>query len=402
MIGFRYFRRRAPRLSILAMLAATAWSGNRLRRISPDDLPPALSILFPLFENDINGIERRTQARLSEGLRDHLIFYVLQSRRFTKEARIEPALSARTYIEAGNLIPEPVVRRVGDFIHAPQNLDSRIQLFRAALHPDKSLLLGEYARVMRFLYAKEFSGAQVAGLYQQRGLSTDTQVEANFAVWNALAVLKANQPNLSLSKILVVGPGLDLAPRTDFFDDLPPQSYQPFAIADALLGLKLARPEDVRVHCVDVNPSVVEAIHSTRTLRLAPHQMDGDYQLYFRALGTNIGERIGDDIRIQPRIRRAVTAEQMNILTERIDGAKFDAIIATNILLYFDHQELALALTNMRQMLAEGGFLITNELRPEVESDAQALGLTPVQGRTIKMGGSATNPLYDAFVIFKR
>ncbi len=384
------------------LAAAAAWNSSPVKRVSQGDLPPSLRILFPNFESDLRVIERRTEARLSEGQRDHLIFYVLQSRRFTRLARIEPALSARSYVEGGGVVPEPVKRRFRDFLHAPQRLDPRIELFRQELRPDESLLLAEYARVMKFLYAKEFAGASVAELYQQRGLNTDTQVEANYAVWNALAVLKANQPRLTLSRVLIVGPGLDLAPRTAFSDELPPQSYQPFMIADALLGLKLATPENLRVHCVDVNPSVVEAIAATRTLRIKPQNNDLEYQVYFHALGAHVGQRTGNRIRIQPSIQRAVTAERMNILTDQIAGTKFDAIIATNILIYFDHQELALALTNMRKMIVEQGFLITNELRPEVESDARALGLKPVQGRTIRIGGSEKSPLYDAFVIFRK
>ena len=68
-----------------------------------------------------------------------------------------------------------------------------------------------YARAMGFLYEKEFKAPhnQVAGLYQTRGHSTGTKVEANYAVWNALGVLKAMQPGLAIGRVLVVAPGLD-------------------------------------------------------------------------------------------------------------------------------------------------------------------------------------------------
>ena len=82
-------------------------------------------------------------------------------------------------------------------------------------------LVAEYARTMRFLYEKE-SGQQSdhppADLYQERGFATDTQMEANFSVWTALSVLKALEPKPAVQRILIVGPGLDLAPRTSLLD----------------------------------------------------------------------------------------------------------------------------------------------------------------------------------------
>src|SRR5262249_52453800 len=130
------------------------------------------------------------------------------------------------------------------------------------------------------LYQKEFAAkritdpqqlaAFISSLYQDRGHSTDTQIEANFAIHLALSLLRAQAPATRLNKVLVIGPGLDFAPRTDLIDFIGPQSYQPFALTDALLGLKLADPSGLRVHCVDINDRVISYLqglprrHATR------------------------------------------------------------------------------------------------------------------------------------------
>ena len=51
----------------------------------------------------------------------------------------------------------------------------------------------------------------VADLYRARGLSTDTAVEAGYVVYNGLGVVKALDPTRTIRRVLIVGPGLDLA-----------------------------------------------------------------------------------------------------------------------------------------------------------------------------------------------
>src|SRR5207247_8281740 len=116
-------------------------------------------------------------------------------------------------------------------------------------------------RVARFLYKKEFTSgvtaAEVAPLYQTRAHSSDTQIEAGFGVYLGLGVLHALEPGRRIRRVLVVGPGLDFAPRTDLIDVVEPQIYQPFTIADALLALSISAEADLKVASVDVNPRVV-------------------------------------------------------------------------------------------------------------------------------------------------
>jgi len=55
------------------------------------------------------------------------------------------------------------------------------------------------------------SPAAVASLYQSRGHSSDTEIEAGYAVYVALATLKQLEPQRRIARVLIVGPGLDLA-----------------------------------------------------------------------------------------------------------------------------------------------------------------------------------------------
>ena len=77
-------------------------------------------------------------------------------------------------------------------------------------------------------------------MYQTRGHSSDTEIEAGYAVYAALATLKQLDPAKTIARVLIVGPGLDLAPRTALLEAADPQSYQPFAVVDALRALGVA------------------------------------------------------------------------------------------------------------------------------------------------------------------
>ena len=181
---------------------------------------------------------------MREGDLDHLIFYALQSTHFTKLPPIEPALSAKALVQAldpaerdgflrGQAAREPSVpaavrARVAAFVEAldSSSRDPRLAYFRALVQttfPDRrgreAALHREYLRAMRFIYQKEFvaqpaGAAAVAELYRARGLSTDTAVEAGYVVYTGLGIIRALEPERRIRRVLIVGPGLDLAPRT--------------------------------------------------------------------------------------------------------------------------------------------------------------------------------------------
>jgi SAM-dependent methyltransferase len=289
-------------------------------------------------------------------------------------------------------------------------------------------LFPDYVRVARFLYKKEFEAtdaAQVAELYRTRAHSSDTQIEAGFGVYTGLGAIHAVDPALRVRSVLVVGPGLDVAPRTDLVDAIPPQSYQPFAVADALLGLSLAAEDALEIQSVDINPRVVDYFDRIGQAPVLLHLFTGvpedpaapfsdDYRAYLRQLGRSIGEpaapppslaadrRYQRSIQVRPTVVRALTARRMNVVTERIADKQFDLVVVTNVLAYFGDDDLALALTNVAAMLRPGGYLLHNESRGGLVAAADSAGFMTKQMRTVVLGGTKERPLYDTVWVQQR
>jgi chemotaxis methyl-accepting protein methylase len=68
-------------------------------------------------------------------------------------------------------------------------------------------------------------------------------------------------------------------------------------------------------------------------------------------------------VAVRPSIVTALTPADVNIIVERLplrDDERFDLIVATNILVYYDAFEQSLALANIAKMLKPGGFFLTN------------------------------------------
>ncbi len=393
------------------------------------------SALFPSY---VQQIRQANAKRVREGDLDHLIFYALQSTHFTALPPIEPALSAKALVENGGRVPPEVRPRIAALLKALEATsgDPRIVYFRALVNasfPDRATreaaLLREYERVMRFIYDKEFVAQKagpgaVAELYRGRGLSTDTAVEAGYVVYTGLGVVKSLDPDRRIRRVLIVGPGLDLAPRTSFVEAGPPESYQPWAVIDALVSLGLARLDDLTVVGADINPRVVD--HLRRSHDAAPAltlvsgiaetatmKLSQDYRDYFGQLGRAIGEvkdgaapqrlegHLARTVRVRPAAAHALEAERLDIVTERLDGPAFDLVIATNILPYFDDTQLLLAMSNIGSMLAPGGIFLHNEARPLLGDVTAALGFPFEQSRHVVLASptGAAAPLFDSVFI---
>jgi len=410
------------------------------------------------FAEYVQRVEADTERRVAEGEREHLIHYALQSSRFTDRPPIEPAVSARQFVERlsddertrllqdASYVPRarwPAAERwrVADLLGAfrKEPADARLAYFRTLVRweqPQAAMdaLFVDYVRVAKFLYRKEFQSsssradrvAQIAALYESRPHSSDTQIEAGYGVYLGLGTLHALEPTLRIQRALVVGPGLDLAPRTEMIEAVDPQSYQPLAVADALLALSLASERDLHVHSVDVNPRVVSALQNVARAPLTLHLFTGiaetagqpfgtDYRAYVRDLGRAIGgatvapRPIAADrhylhsIAVRPAVTRAMSAGRLNIVTERVvDEPPFDVAVATNVLTYFDDRQLALALVNIAAMLRPGGYLLHNESRPSLIETAARIGLPLQHSRTAVLGGTPAQPLYDTIWLHQK
>lgn len=407
------------------------------------------------FPSYLERIRKTNAQRVREGDLDHLVFYLLQSTRFTSLPPIEPALSAKALVDAltdqertaflrdssapSPRVPTDVHARAAALVRALESpgSDERLAYFREVAETSfpvrrerSAALIREYIRAMRFVYEKEFiaqksasPAAQVAALYRSRGLSTDTAVEAGYLVYLGLGIVKSLAAERQIRRVLIVGPGLDLAPRTALHEEGPPQSYQPWAVIDALVSLGLARLDDLTVIAADINPRVVGHIRraaarpplltlTSEIRETADITLTADYRDYFKALGQGIGSvgqpatasnRLVKTVRVNEAAARALNAATIDVVTERLDTEPFDVAIATNIFPYFDDGQLTLALTNVAAMLRPGGVLLHNESRPLVGEVTETLGVRFEQSRHATIASvRGAPPLGDSVWIHRK
>jgi hypothetical protein len=446
---------RVPVLTTVAggLLAAAIALAAPARSIRWTDLPAAVQarleqsgITSATFDGKIGEIDREARRRGREGDLDHLVFYLLQSTHFTKLPPIEPALSARGRMQRAvdrrktgppvppEIVPPDVDERIGAFLKAvdSSDMDPRLSYFRALLadaarQDRRAFLQTQYVRAMSFIFTKEFASPTpeaVLQLYAKRGLSTDTAVEAGYAVLTGLGVMKGLDPSRRIRRVLIVGPGIDLAPRTGMLDAGPPESYQPWAVIDALVSLGLSGLDDLEVVGADINPRVVAHLRAARQapplLRLvsgigesASLKFAPGYREYFTTLGRAVGSERGGrrapeghlskTVAVGAKAAATLRAEPLNVVTERLEGEPFDLVIATNILPYFANTELTLALSNIAGMLAAGGVFLHNDTRTVVMEAAAAAGLEGQQSRQVTIASvTAAPPLADTIVVHRK
>jgi SAM-dependent methyltransferase len=247
---------------------------------------------------------------------------------------------------------------------------------------------------------------QRSRLFRTRGLSLDTSLLPNYALEQSMAAMKERgllKPG-GLRRVAIVGPGLDFADKDVGFDFYPQQTLQPFAILDAInrlgLGPTTGSPEVV---LLDISPRVIDHVTQARaraakgfgyTLRL-PLPRATPWLPEIRAYWQTFGDRIGvvapasaskaimdqvelRAVRATPASVRRLSVADLNIVTERLDGDAFDLVIATNVFIYYDVLEQALAMTNVEAMLKPGAFLLANVAAPQV----RALTIRPVDTQT--------------------
>jgi hypothetical protein len=428
---------------IVCLASPALDSAPASKRITWADVVPLQSGLMAkgMTASGFSAYVQRTHdenlRRVHEGDLDHLVFYALQSTRFTSLPPIEPAMSAKAFADSGQ-IPDAARARIAAFATAlaSKSDDPRVSYFRGLMKtaaPDPrqrdEILSREYSRVMRFVYEKEFVARRstnaadaVIELYRTRGLSTDTAVEAGYVVYLGLGVMKAIAPERRVRHVLIVGPGLDLAPRTGLVEAGPPESYQPWAIVDALLALGLARVDDLEVVAADINPRVIDHLQRRRADRPMLQLVSGieeagavtfsrDYRDYFASLGRAIGNVSGEQLkgrlkktlRVRDEAVRIVRAERLDVVTERLDGPLFDLVVATNILPYFDDVQVMLAMSNVAGMIAPGGTFLHNEPRPILGEIATRVGLPLEQSRHVTVADvRAAPPLGDSVFLHRR
>ncbi len=241
--------------------------------------------------------------------------------------------------------------------------------------------------------------AERSKLYKERGLSLDTSLPPNYALEVALKemrerkMLKAG----SVVRVGIIGPGLDFTDKQEGYDFYPTQTVQPFAVMDSLLRLGLAKASDVEVDTLDLSPRILEHVeHAKRaaakgrgyTIQLPRDPgrgWNGELVDYWKRFGDQIGAPAKPvavpsglsgvnlrAVRVRPDFVTRMRTYDVNIVLQRAEirkaEEKFDLLIATNILVYYDTFEQSIALTNIAAMLKPGGYLLTNNALLELSS----------------------------------
>jgi hypothetical protein len=373
--------------------------------------------------------DRANRGRLAQGDEDTIVNWLLFGTSFTSQPRAiigAVAPNAANEFEAVRRTAELIGGRAQDFVQAlvspagdERRLFARRLLERRGLGfetPTRREAVIDYLMTALTRVAREQEQtaqeiragggstgepgdaefAALSRVYHSRGLSLDTSLAPNYALEETLAAMKTQGllRTGAVRKIAIVGPGLDFADKDAGFDFFPQQTVQPFAILDSLLRLGLVRSlADVEMTVLDISPRVIEHIS-----RAKARAVDGtDYTLYlplarghrwlpgFRRYWQVFGDRIGaatqapisKAIADQSEVRavrvRASTVKRMsvadlNIVTQRLDSQRFDLIAGTNIFVYYDAFDQALAEANVGAMLEPGGFLLSNTLLPDLSS----------------------------------
>jgi len=364
------------------------------------------------------------RTRLARGDEDSVVNLMLFGTSFTTERRVVDADLAMVNGRAAGT--DLMNRRLDDMVRAmllssaSERLQfARVVVERAGINP--TTVAGRAAARQRLITLRtrilneidRFRQATLAArrvndpraefdafteYYRDRGLASDTSIMADYSVDRAIDALATRAPGMltNVRRVAIVGPGLDFADKNagDAYDFYPLQTLQPFAVVDSLLRRGLASAGGVRVVTLDVSPRVNGHIRSAVTASIAgrpyvvqvpierdtaAHRWTPEFRAYWQAFGDRVGTPVtaltppstvsGVDIRavrIRPDVVQAIAAEDLNIVFERLDplapAEAFDLVVATNILVYYDPFEQALAMANVAKMLKPGGMFLSNSL----------------------------------------
>lgn len=416
---FIAFGEARPALQLLAHLVPEELKGKD---------PEAQRTFWPTW---VEASDARIRARLAQGDEDSLVNLLLFGTSFTRQPRmtarqIETIIGGAVDPAASGARLDAITQaRLDDLVRAiaqPRG-NERLVFARTTLEAKgialgtpngqaaaKALLLHALGRVLKEFetYTRVIEQAErstVPGsafarrsvLYRARGLSSDTSLLPNVAVEEALKAMRAKGILASpVARVAVVGPGLDFTDKLEGYDFYPQQSLQPFAIVDSLRRLDLAPARGVLVSTLDLNPRVNAHLNALQTN--ARHRqpyvlqlpLDGgerwsaDVLRYWTAFGDRIGSPIepaavpaaaGDiklrAVRVRPDVGALLTPLDVNIVLQRLElpaDEKFDLIVGTNVFLYYDEFQQALAMANIERMLRPGGVLLSNNALVELPS----------------------------------
>ncbi len=366
--------------------------------------------------------DKAIRARLDQGELDSMVNLLLYGTSFTKQPRI--SMQGEGIAEASK---SGVLRaRVDDLVAGLGNPgdNERLTFLQRLLRSQGSqhtgvFILQNLQRVVqerkilaeRAAAAKPSSPLDRASLFRDRGVSLDTGIFPGYSIEQTLRDLKIRGllREGQVSRVAVIGPGLDIIDKNEAsaYDYYPEQTLQPFALYDSLVRLKLAKAGAISMSIFDISSAVIQHIQRAReraaknvgyaiqlprdTAVPAPPDLIG----YWKSLGDQVGAPIAPiapprifqrletrAVLIRPAVVLACQPIDLNIVLERLNLAaadQFDLMVATNIFVYYDAFEQALALENAGSMLKPGGLLLTNDRLPVPPGGSMRLaGVTEV------------------------
>ena len=358
------------------------------------------------------------RARVDEGDADSIIYFLQFGTTFTKQPRIsERDLAGILVREAGGstnrFVPSPtLIARIEDFVAAAASpgTNERMQFARRVIErrgidpasesgrselrrylQDRVQVVGQAERLTRLMNPQGDIVDRMT-LFRDRGLASDTSILVDFGIEETLVALKTAGllQQGAVRRVAIIGPGLDFSDKQEGFDFYPAQTIQPFATVDSLIRLGLGSAPELRVFAFDVSPRVLQHLEGARSRAQAgqpyaivvPRNLDQPWTPGLVSYWERFGDQIGDRARapappasagrvavrgvvIRPSIVLSVVPEDLNVVLQRVEplptDERFDLILATNVLLYYDVFEQSLALANIATMLRPGGVFLSND-----------------------------------------
>jgi hypothetical protein len=352
------------------------------------------------------------RARVDQGVEDSMSNLVLYGASYTRLPRIENAESAAS--EAGELTAaararvhalaaalqngahNERLRFVSEFL-ARKGIAKSVE---AKLQENLRRLVAEQRAYQEKLKESEAASDPAAKLlargtlFQERGLSADTSLLPNYALEDTLKTMLrkgAIQPG-SMHRILVIGPGLDFTDKRDGYDFYPVQTIQPFAILEAVARLGLGKAEEISVVSADLNAGVNAHVarmaergragqaYTVQLPRLASAEWSPEAVAYWQKFGEVLGTPVKPlpvpatvtdvtmrAVAIRPKFSAQMRWYDMNVVTQTLDipeGQGFDLVVATNVLVYYDLFQQALAMGSIAHMMNHGGIFLANHALP--------------------------------------
>ena len=361
----------------------------------------------------IRSQDTDVRSRIDDGVEDSISNFMLYGTSFTKLPRLRGSEDA---LDSAGLLAPPATARVGALARALRDSrpGERLEFIRHFL-AKKGIGAAQFddfltANLVRFAqdqraYEQKLQGAgkscdpveamAVRGtLYEKRGLSVDTSLLPNFAIEETLRAMvnKGVLKQGSVRRIAIVGPGLDFTDKRDGYDFYPLQTIQPFAILETVKRLNIADINGVQVVTMDLNPAV--NAHVAQLSARARKQQDYTMQLprdrnaawsdaavrYWKEFGSVLGTPVkpllvpdalpgieSRAVAIRAGYAVSITPIDLNIVAQTSDspeGQGFDLIVATNILVYYDVFQQALAMSNIALLMNPSGFFVANNALP--------------------------------------